>query len=138
MNLSLRSYGVILFQNKVLLCKEWIAGMEIIKLPGGGMEPLEGPRECIIREIKEELDITINPEPHPFYVTPNFLKSKFLPNTQIVLSYYLCKLDEKPNSNPSEDLEEIFWEDINQCEKQLSLESDKYAIAQLLENGKLV
>lgn len=52
------SRGIVLYGNQILLIKNPSA--KHWSLPGGHIEKGETPEQCIIRELKEELDLSIN------------------------------------------------------------------------------
>jgi mutator protein MutT len=58
-NIRVRAQAVILNdENKILLVKHVKDGKEYFVLPGGGVEFGEAAEESLLRELKEELDIT--------------------------------------------------------------------------------
>ena len=77
---TIRVYGVCVQriddEPKLLVMDEIIKGRRITKLPGGGLEYGEGTKDCLIREIREELGVeAIDPE--HFYTTDFFQQSAF-------------------------------------------------------------
>lgn len=52
---TLRAYGLLLDQGRVLVSDELIRGQRITKFPGGGLEYGEGLKDCLVREVREEL-----------------------------------------------------------------------------------
>lgn len=89
---NVRVYGLLQYENKILLADELIKGMEITKFPGGGLEFGEGTIDCLKREFMEELNQPIEDIRH-FYTTDFFQLSAFNPNHQIISIYYLVKPD---------------------------------------------
>jgi 8-oxo-dGTP diphosphatase len=89
-NFNVRVYGILIHDNKVLVSDEHIKGMNITKLPGGGLEYGEGTIECVIREFKEELNLDIEVISH-FYTTDFFVNSAFSVNNQVISIYYTVK-----------------------------------------------
>jgi 8-oxo-dGTP diphosphatase len=89
-NFNVRVYGILIHDNKVLVSDEHIKGMNITKLPGGGLEFGEGTIECVIREFKEELSLDIEVDSH-FYTTDFFVNSAFSVNNQVISIYYTVK-----------------------------------------------
>ena len=91
MMFNIRVYGVLINEKKqVLLSDEFIRGKYYTKLPGGGLEPGEGTRDCLIREFKEELDLKVQIGDH-IYTTDYFQMSAFNPGDQIISVYYFVK-----------------------------------------------
>ena len=82
---NVRVYGILIENGKLLVSDEYIKNHEITKLPGGGLEFGEGTHECIIREFKEETNLTVTVKKH-FYTTDFFVQSAF--NTSQVISIY--------------------------------------------------
>lgn len=89
-NFNVRVYGILVHENKLLVSDEYIKGMNITKLPGGGLEYGEGTIECVIREFKEELALDIEVVSH-FYTTDFFVNSAFSRNNQVISIYYIVK-----------------------------------------------
>jgi ADP-ribose pyrophosphatase YjhB (NUDIX family) len=88
---NLRVYGILINEKKqVLVSDELIRGSYITKFPGGGLEFGEGTRDCLKREFKEEMDLTIEVGEH-IYTTDYFQLSAFHPDHQIISIYYLVK-----------------------------------------------
>ena len=54
---NVRSYGLIIKNQKILVCNENINNFNATKFPGGGVEKNESPEDALIREIKEELSL---------------------------------------------------------------------------------
>jgi 8-oxo-dGTP diphosphatase len=84
---TVRVYGILIQDEKVLVSDEYIKGNHITKFPGGGLEFGEGTIECIKREFMEELKIVVDVESH-FYTTDFFVASAFAPNLQVISIYY--------------------------------------------------
>lgn len=92
---NVRVYGILINNGKLLVSDEYIKGMNITKLPGGGLEFGEGTIECLIREFKEELNLEVEITAH-FYTTDFFVNSAFSANNQVISIYYTV--------NPKSDL----------------------------------
>lgn len=93
-NFNVRVYGILVHENRLLVSDEYIKGMNITKLPGGGLEFGEGPIDCVIREFKEELNLDIEVVSH-FYTTDFFVNSAFNTNSQVISIYYKVKALQK-------------------------------------------
>jgi ADP-ribose pyrophosphatase YjhB (NUDIX family) len=87
---NVRVYGILIEDGKLLVSDEHIKGMNITKLPGGGLEFGEGTIDCVIREFKEELDLNVEVLSH-FYTTDFFVHSAFNTNSQVISIYYIVK-----------------------------------------------
>ena len=87
----IRVYGLYVDINLGLLVSdEYVYNQSITKFPGGGLEFGEGPIDCLIREMKEEMDMTFEITDH-FYTTDFFVESVFNKNIQVLSIYYLMK-----------------------------------------------
>ena len=87
-----RSRVLLVHNNHLLLVKNWL-GAGNWSLPGGGLESNESPAQAAIREIKEELGVTIEPSAlkelgQHVAVERGGLKSKYY--------LYVVKLTDKP------------------------------------------
>ena len=85
---NVRVYGILINENKqILVSDEYIRGNYYTKFPGGGLEFGEGTRDCLKRELKEELGIESAIGEH-IYTTDYFQMSAFNPAHQIISIYY--------------------------------------------------
>jgi 8-oxo-dGTP diphosphatase len=85
---NIRVYGILVNeQRQILVSDEYIRGNYYTKFPGGGLEMGEGTRDCLKREFKEEMDLTVEVNDH-IYTTDYFQLSAFNPNDQIISIYY--------------------------------------------------
>lgn len=149
MTLTVRVYGIIMTDDKkVLVSDEYIRGAYITKFPGGGLEIGEGTRDCLKREIKEELFIDSEIGEH-LYTTDFYQQSAFNHAHQILSIYYYVKplepitlpfkttpFDFEPQQvadpkGESEVLRLIDWEDFN--EETVTLPIDKLVAKMLKE-----
>ena len=88
---NIRVYGIILTESKqVVVSDEFIRGAYITKFPGGGLEFGEGTRDCLKREIKEEMNLEAEIGDH-IYTTDSYQISAFNPAHQILSIYYFVK-----------------------------------------------
>lgn len=91
---TIRVYGLLLHNGHVLVSDEIIRGKCITKFPGGGLEFGEGLKDCLAREIREEIGIVANDLKH-FYTTDFFQQSAFHTTPmQVVSVYYLFTVAE--------------------------------------------
>ncbi|MBL7938699.1 MAG: NUDIX domain-containing protein [Flavobacteriales bacterium] len=84
---TIRVYGLLLHQGCVLVADELIKGQRITKFPGGGLEFGEGLKDCLIREIREEIGVEAF-DPVHFYTTDFFQQSAFHSTPMQVVSVY--------------------------------------------------
>ncbi len=126
---NVRVYGLLIENGKILLTHECLKSLSITKFPGGGLEFGEGPKECVIREFKEELNIDIKINQH-FYTTDFFQESAFNKNHQILSLYYL--VDRKSISslsvNSNDMVKDFSWVKL----ENLSPESLTFPIDQIV------
>ncbi len=88
---NIRVYGILINENRqVLVADEYIRGGLYTKFPGGGLEFGEGTRDCLKRELKEELGIAAEIGDH-IYTTDFFQLSAFRPGDQIISVYYFAR-----------------------------------------------
>ena len=91
MRFNIRVYGILINDKKqVLVADEYVRGGLYTKFPGGGLEFGEGTRDCLKRELKEELGIEAAIGDH-VYTTDYFQMSAFRPDDQIISIYYFAK-----------------------------------------------
>ncbi|HKC36014.1 MAG TPA: NUDIX domain-containing protein [Chitinophagaceae bacterium] len=88
---NIRVYGILINEQKqVLVADEFIRGGYYTKFPGGGLELGEGTRDCLKREFKEEMDLSVEVGEH-IYTTDYFQVSAFNPDHQVISVYYFVK-----------------------------------------------
>ncbi len=91
-NFNLRVYGLLIYDNAVLVTDEH-RGVSMTKFPGGGLEKGEGLADGLQREFMEELGITI--EVGRFFYVNDFLQiSAFNPADQLLSFYYEVSTNE--------------------------------------------
>lgn len=84
---TLRVYGILVHNGHVLVSDELIKGQRITKFPGGGLEFGEGLKDCLIREVREEICVEAMDLAH-FYTTDFFQQSAFHSTPMQVVSVY--------------------------------------------------
>lgn len=123
---NVRVYGIFIRNNSVLIVKENIGNLEIVKFPGGGLEFGEGLKDGLKREIKEELELEISIKKH-FYTTDFFQRSRFYKTEQVISVYYLINIPHCPPDNifpvinfqnPNHKLT-FFWHHISSLESNI-------------------
>ncbi len=88
---NIRVYGILINEDhQVLVADEYIRGGYYTKFPGGGLEFGEGTRDCLKRELKEELGIESEIGEH-IYTTDYYQLSAFNPDHQIISIYYYAR-----------------------------------------------
>lgn len=83
---NVRVYGLLVWENQVLVVDEWLPGAKVTKFPGGGLEWGEGTAQCLQREFREELELDIIPG-ELFYINDFFQPSAFNPHHQVLSIY---------------------------------------------------
>ena len=152
MRFNIRVYGILINDMKqVLVADEYVRGGLYTKFPGGGLEFGEGTRDCLKRELKEELGIGAEIGDH-IYTTDYFQMSAFRPDDQIISIYYFAKqleelkvpirekqfdFDEKQmeiynNTGETETFRWIEWNDFS--EETVTLPIDKI-VAKMVKNN---
>ena len=77
---NIRCYAIIINDdNEILLSDEFLGEHYFTKFIGGGLEFGEGTKDCIVREIKEEIDLEASVD-ELFYVNDFFQESAFNSN----------------------------------------------------------
>lgn len=84
---TIRVYGLLLHEGRVLVADELIKGRRITKFPGGGLEFGEGLKDALVREIREEIGVQALDLGH-FYTTDFFQQSTFHSTPMQVVSVY--------------------------------------------------
>ncbi|MBK6830706.1 MAG: NUDIX domain-containing protein [Flavobacteriales bacterium] len=92
-NFTIRVYGLLIHgrgghgEPHVLVADELIKGQRVTKFPGGGLEYGEGLKDCLVREIREEIGVEAFDVEH-FYTTDFFQQSAFHSTPMQVVSVY--------------------------------------------------
>lgn len=86
-NFNIRVYGVLEKNLSVLISDEIKGGTKMTKFPGGGLEFGEGLEDAVIREFKEELDISVKVD-KLLYINEFLQVSAFKDNDQLLCVYY--------------------------------------------------
>jgi len=90
--LTLRVYGLLLHEGRLLVADELIKGQRITKFPGGGLEYGEGLKDALVREVREEIGVEAFDVEH-FYTTDFFQRSAFhTAPMQVVSVYYTFRV----------------------------------------------
>jgi len=107
-NYTIRVYGLWINEHQqILISDERMGRDEFTKFPGGGMEAGEGPKDCLRREWKEELNIEIEVLDH-YYTTDFYQAAAFHTDTQLISIYYFVTPIHKEDQNLFSELVETF------------------------------
>ena len=102
---NLRVYGVLLRDDRLLIAAEQVGGRDVLKLPGGAVEPGETPEEALRREFVEEGSLRV--EPIRLLHAPGTLYSHWIHGLYTPL-FYEVRGDGEPVTPPGEPLELLF------------------------------
>ena len=139
---NVRVYGLLLDEGHVLVADERINGRHITKFPGGGLEFGEGTKDCLIREVWEEIGVEAHGLEH-FYTTDFFQESAFRPGQQIISVYYTFQVAD-PRAIPvkherfafaqgEQDAEVFRWVDLSHAsEEEATLPIDRVVMRMLI------
>lgn len=149
---TIRVYGILNYNNHILVSDEYIRGNYFTKFPGGGLEIGEGTRECLIREFKEETGLAVTVGEH-IYTTDYYVPSAFNPNHQIIAIYYWANCNHistlqtsekrfnfsaEITANPQASAESFRWININNITtNDVDLPIDKVVVDILLKKQLL-
>ena len=141
---NIRVYGILINNGQLLVSDEYIKKNKITKFPGGGLEFGEGTKDCLIREFKEELNLSIKVIEH-FYTTDFYVNSSFDTNSQIISIYYIVypleKMDFKVslsshNYEVKEGAQSVRWIKLSELkENDFSLIIDRKVAEMLINNN---
>lgn len=85
---NVRVYGLLISPDaELLIAEEFHYDTFMRKLPGGGLQFGEGTVDCLIRELEEEMDVTVDNLTH-FHTTDFFIQSAFNESHQVIAIYY--------------------------------------------------
>ena len=119
---NVRVYGICIDNNQILISDEFRIGMRMAKFPGGGLILGEGTRDCLKREIVEEMGEEIIVGDH-IYTTDYFQPALYMVDSQLISVYYFFSFVNTPSfkiSNIAFDFEEI---EGNQSFRWLKIET---------------
>ena len=141
---NIRVYGILINNGQLLVSDEYIKKNKITKFPGGGLEFGEGTKDCLIREFKEELNLSIKVIEH-YYTTDFYVNSSFDTNSQIISIYYIVypleKMDFKVslsshNYEVKEGAQSVRWIKLSELkENDFSLIIDRKVGEMLINNN---
>jgi len=136
---NVRSYGILIHNDSILISHEKFPDKTLVKFPGGGIEFKEGPALAIKREMSEEagLNVTVGPI---FYISPNFHKSYFRPQQLIALYWRIFPANLKNVPIEFAELDNgtmkqrLLWHPLQQLKTQdLTTAIDQEVISMILD-----
>lgn len=131
--INIRVYGAIMKERKVLSLFEEYAGVQLLKLPGGGLEFGEGIIDCLRRELEEELNVKLKNIRH-LYTQEDFVVSRFRENEQLLTIYYTAEMeDENDMLIMDRCIEKTEWISVDINENPFQLPVDRIAFEKLKE-----
>lgn len=144
---TLRAYGLLLHEGRLLVADELIKGHRITKFPGGGLEYGEGLKDALVREVREEIGVEAFDVAH-FYTTDFFQQSAFHTTPMQVVSVYYTFRVHDPAAIPvvsapfqgfegGNDQERFRWIELAGASEQLvTLPIDRVVLRMLLEHDR--
>lgn len=128
---NVRVYALLEHKGKVLVIHEPFQGKLIYKFPGGGLEFGEGTKDCIKREIQEELNLKVEVYEH-FYTQDFFVLNAFDPTEQVLLIYYKATITDKALAELTvldADINELLWlSKVELRAEKFTLDADKVVV----------
>lgn len=141
---NIRVYGLIVYDNKLLVTDEYRLDQYMTKFPGGGLEYGEGTVDSLKRECIEELGQEIEIVRH-FYTTDYFQPSLSLSNkSQLISIYYVGVLKNAPafpstesvfDMQPIDQAQSFRWLKVNELiPENFTFPVDRKVVGMILEN----
>lgn len=120
--------GIIKYNDRILISKRYEKELNIYKweFPGGKLEENEGLKDCLKREIKEELNLDINVG-EIFEVVYHRYSDK-----DVLILSYLCQSD--TDRAEAIECEEYRWIRIDELKLYDFLDADKSIVDKMLRN----
>lgn len=122
---TVRVYGFLVRQGRVIVAVERIQGVPVVKFPGGGVEVQEGLSEALTREFQEELGMQIQIGEH-VYVNDFPVTSMFNPAYNVLSHFYLVTSHDEPQGvfvehiePPMDNGEQFTWQPLDQLDPEV-------------------
>jgi len=122
---NLRVYGVLVRDGRALMSAENVAGRDVLKFPGGAVEPGETPEAALVREFDEECCLTVKAV--ALLHVPGTLFSPWIHKPYTPL-FYTVSGDGEPVAPDHEPLEVSFVSPDDAVASGLMAEPDKIAL----------
>lgn len=135
--INVRVYALLIKDDALMFLKEMYAGNQLLKLPGGGLELGEGPKQTLEREFMEELNLKIEVKEH-FYTQDFFILSRLTPEKQLLTIYYrvACK-DFTTLKIREKGIEEVIWIPLQKLKPEnIPLPVDRVVIEKLIKDTR--
>jgi ADP-ribose pyrophosphatase YjhB (NUDIX family) len=110
---NVRVYGIWIHEGRILVNEEQIRGKQVIKFPGGGLDPGESTIDGLKREWQEELGMGIEVLEH-FYTTDFFQQSAYDDSQVISIYYFVTGGDPMAAITNHIDGERTYWMPLNE------------------------
>lgn len=138
---KVRVYGLLENEGSYLVSHEAYKEARFCKFPGGGMELGETPDQCLKREIREELHVSIQ-SLRQFHFAERLVQNRFRPTQQVMGLYYVFTLAPQDLSLVQRELTTTFtyeaikhikreWVAKEDLSRVLSFEMDQEVAAKL-------
>ena len=122
---NLRVYGVLVRDGKALMSAETVAGRDVLKFPGGAVEPGEVPEAALTREFDEECCLAVKAVALLHVPGTLFSPWTHMPYTPL---FYAVAGDGEPATPDHEPLEVRFVSPEDAVASGLMAEPDKIAL----------
>jgi len=122
--------AAIIENNKVLVVKE--VGWKKYGVPGGTIKPNETDIDCLVREIKEELNVNVRIDSLEYLDTFEDVASNE-PNTIVQIKLYKTEVERDPIK--TSEIEDMFWFGKNDDWDKLGPIDKNHLIPLLVERG---
>lgn len=135
--INVRVYALLIKDDALMFLKEMYAGNQLLKLPGGGLELGEGPKQTLEREFMEELNLKIEVKEH-FYTQDFFIQSRLTPEKQLLTIYYKVECKNFTTLKIKEKgIEEIVWIPLQELKPEnIPLPVDRVVIEKLMKDTR--